>query len=292
MKKKFEETNYWQSYSDMMAALLLIFILVIAVALVQLKEQQRELKLQKTELLAKQEELARQSMELDEQQTRLYEQQTRLDEQHIQLEEKKKLLEEQGEAHLKLKEQYLKAQEQLDRIIGIKKEIIEALNQEFQKENLSIELDSKTGAIRFQSEILFDTAKSDLLPAGKEYLDAFLGVYFRILLSSDYKEYISEIIIEGNCDSRGTYEDNLVLSQDRARSVALYARELLEKELNAEEMEELLKLLNINGRSNKNLIYDSNNQEDLDASRRVELKFRLKDEEMIEEMISIMGGEQ
>lgn len=36
--KKEENVSYWQSYSDMMAALLLIFVLVIAVAIVALND--------------------------------------------------------------------------------------------------------------------------------------------------------------------------------------------------------------------------------------------------------------
>ena len=39
--KKEENVSYWQSYSDMMAALLLIFVLVIAVAIVALNDYKK-----------------------------------------------------------------------------------------------------------------------------------------------------------------------------------------------------------------------------------------------------------
>ena len=45
-----------------------------------------------------------------------------------------------------------------------------------------------------------------------------------------------------------------------------------------------------NGRSYSNLIYDEDGKENQEASRRVEFKFRLKDEEMVEEMIKILNG--
>ena len=52
--KKEENVSYWQSYSDMMAALLLIFVLVIAVAIVALNDDKEKLAEQNEELLARQ----------------------------------------------------------------------------------------------------------------------------------------------------------------------------------------------------------------------------------------------
>ena len=46
--------------------------------------------------------------------------------------------------------------------------------------------------------------------------------------------------------------------------------------------------MTVNGHSSSNLILDAEGKEDADASRRVEVKFRLKDEEMIEELRNIL----
>lgn len=253
---KLSETNYWQSYSDMMAALLLIFLLVIASAFVRLWVQQESLK-----------------------------------EQQSELERQKELLEKQGTEYMRLNSQLLEAQEQLEKIIGIKAEIIEELDEELKKDNIDISLDRQTGALRLEAEILFDTNESTLLESGESYLSRFLPVYFRVLLSDGYRDYISEIIVEGNCDSRGSYEDNLILSQERAQTVALFCKEMMEQQLDSEQTERLLQMLSVSGRSNTNLIYSEDNKENMDASRRVEIKFRLKDEEMMEEMGEILGGE-
>src|SRR5699024_5058992 len=48
--------------------------------------------------------------------------------------------------------------------------------------------------------------------------------------------------------------------------------------------------LTVNGHSMSNPILDENGEVDMDASRRVEVKFRLKDEEMIDELNQIMSG--
>lgn len=264
MRKKTEgNTDYWQSYSDMMAALLLIFILIIAVAFVQLQNQKKDYEQLEEDLKAQQAEL----------------------------EEQKELLKSQGDEYIVLKELLEEKQKQLDDIIGIKADIIQALQEEFGEKKLGISLDPKSGAIRFQSEILFATDKSQLTAKGKKYLKKFIPVYLQVLLSDKYSDYVSEIIIEGNCDSTGTYEHNLVLSQERASAVSLFCIEEMEEKLTDEQMEQLLRIINVSGRSNKNIIYDEENKEDLAASRRVEMKFRLKDEQMIEEMAKILEGE-
>ena len=46
----FSEPSYWQSYSDMMAALLLIFILIIAVTLAIYKQKRTDLEEAQLEL--------------------------------------------------------------------------------------------------------------------------------------------------------------------------------------------------------------------------------------------------
>ena len=67
MKKKSDLHNdYWQSYSDMMAALLMVFMLIIAVSFVQLQKQQAEMKVQKELFEERGEEYVRLKEELKE----------------------------------------------------------------------------------------------------------------------------------------------------------------------------------------------------------------------------------
>ena len=60
--------------------------------------------------------------------------------------------------------------------------------------------------------------------------------------------------------------------------------------LNDKQSQELEKYLTVNGHSMANPVLDANGNVDKDASRRVEVKFRLKDEEMIDELNQLLSG--
>ena len=69
------------------------------------------------------------------------------------------------------------------------------------------------------------------------------------------------------------------------------AQFLLETEgefLSGDESATLRDILTVNGHSMSNPVMDAQGDIDMDASRRVEVKFRLKDEEMIEELRTLM----
>ena len=182
-------------------------------------------------------------------------------------------------------------QAKLDNIIGVRSDLIEALRAEFENSNVHIAVDEKTGAITFDSSILFEYNASELKPSGEQFLKEFLPRYVSILLGPEYREYISEIIIEGHTDNEGTYIYNLDLSQERAYSVAEYCLSDDSGILNKSTLERLREVVSCTGRSYSDPILDDKGKVDQEASRRVEFLFRLKDEEMIREMIEILSGD-
>lgn len=205
-----------------------------------------------------------------------------------QYESKQEELEQQKQI-IKEQEQLLNDQQkELDRIAGIRSDLVEALRDEFSDSNLNIKIDEKTGAITFDASVLFDVDESDLKTEGKDFIKEFLPRYCSVLLSDDYREYVSEIIIEGHTDTDGSYLYNLELSQQRAFSVARYCLTESNGIISQSEVEMLRGVLTANGKSYSNPIYKEDGTVDLDASRRVEILFRLQDEEMIDEMMDIL----
>ena len=302
-RHKDEETTYWLSYSDMMAGLLLVFVLIIAFTILHAQMQYGE---KQTELIGKEEELVVQADELEKERTIVSQQRTTLDEQVKMLNAQEEALAEQGEK-IAIQEETLREQhelldkleaimseqqQKLDDIIGVRTELVEDLSKEFGNSDLKVSVDETTGGITFDASILFDYNKSVLKPSGKEFLAEFLPRYADVLLSPKYKDNISEILIEGHTDTEGNYLSNLELSQKRALAVAEYCLGDNSGILTDSQLEEMRNLISATGRSYSNPIYDENGEIDMAASRRVEFLFQLKDEEMVREMIEILTEEQ
>lgn len=282
--------NPWSSYSDMMAALLLVFMLIMFYFVYQyldmqevseknFNEQQAQLEEQQMLLETQQEQLAEQQALVEAQKEQLLGQQAQLEEQQL-------LVETQQEENATM-------QMQLESIIGVKASIIKALTEIFTEAGMDLQIDAQTGSIAMDSNVLFDFGSSVLKPEGKAFLDSFVPLYISALLESENSDYISEIIIEGHTDTVGSYNYNLELSQKRAFEVAKTCLEIMEGKMseNPGIMEVLRGLLTANGRSFSSPIRFEDGTVDMDASRRVEFKFRLKDSEMIEEMQAILKGE-
>ena len=292
-RKRDEETSYWLSYSDMMAGLLLCFVLIISLTVLRSKvmydQKQNELAGKEQELIIQSEELENERLTIEEQGAKLNAQELKLSEQEGELLAQQRKLEEQSQLLKELEKLMGEQQAKLDNIIGIRSELIEALRNEFEHSSLSIAVDEKTGAITMDSNILFEYNKSALKAGGKDFLGEFMPRYLKILLSPKYKKYVSEIVIEGHTDTDGDYLSNLELSQQRAYSVADYCVSKNSDFLTDREKEELKDVLSTVGKSFSEPILKSNGNVDMDASRRVEILFRLRDEEMIREMMEILN---
>lgn len=351
-KKPYERHNIWRSYSDMMAGLLLLFVLVMCVSFMQaqknyqdrLDEEASHLSAQ-NELLAqiaeREDLLAGQQLELDEQNNLLASQQADLEKlsallaaqqidldnqkalvlsQQSELEQKNSLMLQQQEelntqkelvltqqaeldekntlmlqqqAALDEQAQLMTAQQQkLEQIIGVKADLISELKQQFDDHELNVVIDEDNGSLALDSNILFGYNEDLLTEEGNSMLGELLPVYCKVLMTPEYLDYLASISIDGYTDTDGDYLYNLSLSQDRALAVANYLFSIADTFLNEGEMDSLRSKLTANGHSWSNPVYDETGAIDMEACRRVEIKFTLKDEEMINEMKQILDASE
>ena len=309
-KKKSENNgfNVWRSYSDMMAGVLLLFVLIMCVTLFQAQKSYNESLQERDEKIALQEEY---TLELLDKQNALDEKDETLQNQDAQLKTQDEKLAEQEQqlaalaAKLKEQESTLNAQQsaldektaqlrdqqaQIDQIIGVKADVIEALKNEFSKNNINVDIDAQTGALTLEASVMFDYDQAELTDAGKQALEQILPIYCKVLLQDDYMKYLAEIIIDGYTDTDGDYSYNLQLSQQRSLAVAQYLLDIQGNFLDATQSQNLEKYLTVNGHSMANPVLDASGNVDKDASRRVEVKFRLKDEEMIDELNQLLSS--
>ena len=231
--------DYWRSYADIMAALLLMFILIMSASMYRsakaFQEKDRRLQSQTEELQEKKRQLA-----------------------------------------------------DVSRSLGIKKEIVKKLHEAFLDSGMKVQIDNKTGSITFSSSILFKFDSDTLTDEGKKFLNSFAPKYSAVLLNEHFQNYISEIIVEGHADPRGDFLYNLSLSQSRALAVSSFFLDDTSP-LKKKQTMQLRKILTANGRSSSVPLYRPDGKTiDYAASRRVVFKFRLKDEQMIEDIQRIL----
>ncbi len=312
--------SYWISFSDMLSSLLLVFILAVTFSIYQyyslLEIKTQELEAQKAELdrtqitltqreedlrtaqvtlLGKEEELASIQIQLTQQKADLFAAQTALktkeEEQallQLKLSEQATALASQEIALGALQEALSSQQRQLDDLLGVRTAIIQDLSRALSQAAVAAKVDATTGDIILDSQLMFESGRDMISPSGQAQLQRIIPVYLSVLMRPEYRDFLAEIIIEGHTDSKGSYMFNLELSQDRALAVAKFALEI--PSLNAEQRQLLTKILTAKGRSFSNPILNADGSENMDASRRVEIKFRLKDTEMIQRMNEILSN--
>lgn len=188
----------------------------------------------------------------------------------------------QTQIHQKMVEEFDVAKLKIKTLTGLKLNVIAKLKE---KLGNSIQIDEKSGAIKFSSNILFDQASSVLKEESKKELKNTLKKYLSTLLEDkEIRKNIESITIEGHTNSDGTYLSNLALSQQRAQAVMqfLYDSNIIDKKL-------ISKYINSSGRSDSDLIFAKDGVEDKDASRRIEIKFNLKNEDAMKEIQNYLG---
>lgn len=296
------EHSYWQSYSDMMAALMLIFILIIAITLSIYKQKTTDLERTKLELNSATEDLEAYRAEIEESNKELenslielrdaYDKAQRTEQELQAAYNKAQSTEfELANAYLEIeqaKSELASTKSELADIVGIRTDIIGELQSKFN--NSTMKVDPQTGSIAFSSDVLFAYGSSKLTDSSKDSLKEVIPTYLDVLLQDQFKNYIAEIIIEGHTDTSGTYKANLELSSKRAYAVADFC--LDEKNgLSKDKIEFLRSVLTVNGRSYSSPIYSKTNPSSIDmaGSRRVEIKFRLKEDEMINKITEILN---
>ena len=146
------------------------------------------------------------------------------------------------------------------------------------------------GTIRFtEPEVFFDKGEFELKEQFKDILNSFFPRYIQVIYDG-HKDKVKEIRIEGHTSSewevssgkKDSYFGNMELSQNRTRNVLKYVMNLPNIAIYEDW---LIDNITANGMSYSKRIYDENNNEDKDRSRRVEFKVITNSEETIESII-------
>jgi chemotaxis protein MotB len=167
-------------------------------------------------------------------------------------------------------------------LTGIKLKVIAALKEALGNK---IDIDKKTGSLKLASNILFEVGQATLKDEAKVELKKAFEQYIGTLVTNkEIRPHLDKIIIEGHTDSDGSYIYNLNLSQKRALAVMEYLLTLdFTKKYN------IRPLMTASGRAYLDPI-KVNGVEDKEASRRIEIKFRLKNEDAMHEIEKVLDA--
>jgi len=167
-------------------------------------------------------------------------------------------------------------------LTGIKLQVVAALKEALGE---NIDIDKKSGSLRLASNILFGSGQSTLKPEAKVALKKAFEEYIGALVTNPkIKPHLDKIIIEGHTDSVGSYIYNLNLSQKRALAVMEY---LLTLEFTTDH--NIRPLMTASGRAYLDTVM-VDGVEDKNASRRIEIKFRLKNEDAMHEIEKVLDA--
>ena len=182
-----------------------------------------------------------------------------------------------------LVERLQKQKAKIKSLTGIKLKVVSALKEELGNK---VAIDKNSGSLRVSSSILFDKGSAVLKEGAKIELKKVFEEYISALVTNpQIKPHLDKIIIEGHTDSDGEYLYNLDLSQKRAFAVMNY---LLSLEFAIKH--NIKPLMIASGRAYLDVI-KVNDIEDKDASRRIEIKFRLKNEDAMNEIEKVLDAE-
>lgn len=143
---------------------------------------------------------------------------------------------------------------------GIADEIIAALA------GTGATVDAQSGAVTFDSSILFGFDDATLSDDGKKALDDFLASYVPVVTKAKDAGSIANFVVEGYTDPQGSYDYNMTLSQQRAQAVVDYC---------TERYPEIAPYLMAKGCAYDRLIYNDDGSVNNEQSRRVEFHFIL-----------------
>ncbi len=304
-----EDSNFWIAYADLMAGLLFIFILLIGAIVVKyvltqsdlrdikenLNRQEARLEESKEELRNKEAIVFKLSSDLSNASNALSLANTQKAELEANITNYKQLskdlnssldskdkqilillgqLEKKDEEFKALQNDFEKAKEKVQNLSLIR----ENLSKELQaKLDNNISINEKTGAISLPAGVLFDKDSFVLKDEAKASLRKILNEYFNAIFEDPkILSNIENIIIEGHTDSDGSYIYNLDLSQKRAYEVMNFIYTFYKNP-------KLQKLLMASGRSFSDPIL-SNGVEDKEKSRRIEIKFSIKNDNALKDV--------
>jgi outer membrane protein OmpA-like peptidoglycan-associated protein len=173
---------------------------------------------------------------------------------------------------------------------------LQAALEKFKQQGVQVKSDPKDPLVLLvivpEDLLKFEQGKSEIPATGFVFLQTFVPKFVSTACSTELREGISSIVVEGHASSEGSDNDNLSLSQRRSMAVIQRSLAVLDssKRPGAPEDQKdcFLSLISATGRGRAEPVY-VNGEEDRPHSRRVVFKIRIKSLEERKEIATQVG---
>jgi flagellar motor protein MotB len=262
-----EENHFWISISDLMTTLLFVFILILAVTILDLqtdhisKEEYEQVKLERDAAIKENKELQKLIKSL------VIERDIFKKKIEVALKEKKEIEKKYNDLKEKIKKL-------LNKNRNARTELLLQLKQRLAMKNINVEIVPEEGVMRITKERLFDTAKAEV--KDKKLIKAVTKELLTLLEDDKYREAINTIYIEGHTDSDplnrkrcGVAWTNKELSAQRAiNTFSLMKSYAEEQQLNFED-----RLFSYSGYADSRPIKGTSNKNEEEKARNRRIQF-------------------
>lgn len=172
----------------------------------------------------------------------------------------------------------------IDRLLGVRRSIVEALRRAFAATGSpgGLTVDGRSGDLKLSAAILFDEGSAEIRPEAQVVLETILQRYLGVLFGT-FRPSISQLVIAGHTNDNGSYGYNMLLSTRRALAIADFLHRM-----HSPFRADLERCAATMGCSTSQLITDAAGVVDKSRSRRIEFSFRLRDEESVSRVRSVL----
>lgn len=161
---------------------------------------------------------------------------------------------------------------ELSELVETRNKLFADLESALDDQGVKATINRENGEIALDSNVLFAVGDSTLSSEGNAILAKFAKAYVSVVTKEEYKEFISQVMVEGHTDSTGDDASNKVLSQARADSVLDFC--LSDGSgLNASQINLIKGLMDTCGYASERPVFNADGTENMDASRRVGFRF-------------------
>lgn len=209
------ENPYWVSFSDIMAGLLVIFILALVTLMIQ-----QQVEAQRLEEAAKEEKAARARALTAE--SRAVEAEARAKAAEIKAQKNAVALAAETEKNRDLRQEIVEGVVRLSEIEKIRIEMLDEIRAKLNDRGIIVEVSDNNSVLRIPEDTLaFETAKWDVPDLSKNSLSTIGAIVHDAITKDDRLTFIDTIFVEGHTDSVPLQRDmgNWGLSTYRAISV-------------------------------------------------------------------------